>query len=115
MPTIKLSVTVDVDDIPITGFPLVRRIEFAEAQSFNVQRTTGAAFTALPTAEMTTVKALILQSDKTTAIRLNGVAGEVTLNPNSVVIVFDATMSTAPTLQNNSGSTATVVGLAAGQ
>ena len=106
---------VDVDDIPVTGFPLVRRIEFAEAQSFAMQRTTSASFIALPTGELTTVKALILQADKTTAIRLNGVAGEITINPSGLVLVFDATMSTAPTFQNNSGSTTEVRGLAAGQ
>lgn len=110
----KITVNLDVDDIPVTSFPLVRRFTVTESQAFSVQRATGAAFTALPTGELSTIQALVLQADQTTAIRLNGVAGEVTVNPNGIVIVFDGSLSTAPTLQNNSGSTAQVVGIAGG-
>lgn len=114
MPMVKVSVVVTVDDTPIASFPITRRTEPTEAQSFDVQRTTGAAFTAIPTGEITTVSGLVLQSDKTTAIRLNGVAGEITLNANGVLVLLDGSLATAPTLQNNSGATARVRGYAFG-
>ena len=114
MPVLKVTINIDLDDIPVTGFPLVRRFETPEGQSFTMQRPTGAAFTALPTGELSTIQALVMQSDRTTAIRLNGVAGEVTINPNGIVAVIDGSLGTAPTLQNNSGATTVVRGLAVG-
>lgn len=115
MPVIKSSVLVDLDDAALPGFPLVRRTEPTESQSFVVQRATGGGFVALPTGELTTISALILTSDQAVSIRLNGVAGEITLNANATLVLHDVGLTTAPTVSNSSGSTATIRGIALGQ
>lgn len=115
MPTVKSTVVIDIDDIPIPSFPLVRRTSPTEAQPFVIQRATGGGFVALPTGELTTISGLILTSDQAISIRLNGVAGEVTLNANATLVLHDVALTTAPTVSNASGSTATIRGLAFGQ
>jgi hypothetical protein len=115
MPTVKTTVVVDLDDVPIPGFPLVRRTSPTEAQSFTVQRATGGGFVALPTGELTTISFLSLTSDQAISVRLDGLAGAITLNANATLVLHDIALTTAPTVSNSSGSTATIRGLAAGQ
>lgn len=115
MPVCKTSVVVDLDDTAIPGFPLVRRTAPTESVSFTIQRATGGGFVALPTAELTTISALVLTSDQAISIRLDGLAGAITLNANATLVLHDIALSTAPTISNSSGSTANVRGIALGQ
>lgn len=114
MPSIKTSVVVDVDDVPVSSFPVIRRLEPPEAQSFVVQRATGGGFVALPSGELTTIQTLVLQADQTVSIRLDGAAGAITLNPNAILVIMDGNLTAAPTVSNASGATATLRGLVAG-
>lgn len=115
MPVFKSTVNLEVDDAVIPGFPLIRRTAPTESVSFNIQRATGGGFVALPTSELTTISALVLTSDQAISIRLDGLAGAITLNANTTLVLHDVSLTTAPTISNSSGSTATVRGIALGQ
>jgi hypothetical protein len=117
MPTLRITVSIDVDDVPIATSPIIRRISPAESQPMTAIRATSASFVALPTGEMTTnIQALILQADQTVAIGVNNSAtNPITLNPGGVMILFDCNLTGgSPLLQNNSGQSATVRTLIAG-
>lgn len=114
MPTVKTTTVVDIDDVPIPGFPLIQRTSPAEAQAFTMLRVTGGGFVALPTGELTTITGLILTSDQAFNIRLDGAAGAISCNANAVLVMHNLALTVAPTLQNLGPSTATVRGLAFG-
>lgn len=114
MPVVKTTTVVDIDDVPIPGFPLVRRTSPAEAQSFTMLRVTGGGFVALPAGELTTITGLILTSDQAFNIRLDGLAGAISGGADATLVLHGLTLTTAPTFQNLGPSTATVRGLVFG-
>lgn len=119
MSTLRVTVQVDLDGVPVAGFPLVRRLELDESQGFVFEKATGGGYTAVPTGELATVQALVLTSDQDVTIRLNGQSDAgVALVAGGVLAIVDATINagatTNVTVTNASGSTANIRGVAAG-
>jgi len=119
MPTLRISVQLDLDGQPLPGTPLVRRLELDEAQTFDVEQATGGGFVAIQAAAIASIQALLLRADRQVTVRLDGQtdAGLV-LNAGGLVLIFDATIdagaATNVTVDNASGSTAVLRGVAAG-
>lgn len=114
MPTIRVSVVVEVDDIPVANFPFFYRASPNAAQSIADVQATGASFFTIPTTAMATIQTAILQSSQATAVAFNGVtATPITMNAGGVLLVLGASLS-ALSVQNNSGANSNLRGFVAG-
>lgn len=120
MPNVKIRIEVEVDGQALAGFPVTRRIEVDEAQAFDYEKASGAGYAALPADQLDTIQALILRSDQAITLRLNNQSDAgVLLNAGGLVIVLDATIAAGAgamnaKLENTSGSTAGINGIAGG-
>ena len=111
MPVLHLKIDPEVVDEPVPNLPFAVRREFVTMQSFDVQRATGGGAVALPTTGITTLQALVLQSDKAVTVAM----GNISLEAGGMIVVYGGTPATSPpTVTNASGSTATVRGIALG-
>jgi len=111
MPSLRLRVDADVTDEFIPDFPFNARREFVETQGFDYQQPSDNTATAIPTSKITTMQAMILQSDKLVTVAM----GNITMNPGGLIVLYNCTPATnPPTVNNNSGSTAKVRGVAFG-
>lgn len=122
MSTLTATITLTRDGLPIAGFPLTRRLSADELQTFAYDEANDGdttTFSALPTGELGTIQALCVTANKAVTIRLDGQSDAgVTLAANGVLLILNATIdasaSTNATINNNSGATALVTGVAAG-
>jgi hypothetical protein len=114
MPTFRVSVYVEVDDVPLANFPIVRRITTADAQPLRTVRGVSGGFVALPSGEMTSIAVAMLQATGPLQVAFNGVTtAPITLNATGMLILVDAALS-AVAVQNSGGSSAQVAALLAG-
>lgn len=116
--TLRATLVIERDGMEVRR--LSRALVVDEVQAFQTEKASGGGFAALPTGELTTVQFLLLESvDQLTTLRLDGQsdagipvnAGGLVLVVNSVI---DAGASTNATIDNSSGSTANLRGLAGG-
>lgn len=116
MPSVKVTVNIEIDGEPIRGFPYVRRFEPADRDSFEATIATGAPFVAFPTSGQITLKQFLFfcPLGAAMAFKLQGDGTSITLNKGGFVIVVDSTDISAPTIQNNSGAGAKAIGMLAG-
>lgn len=120
MTTIKVRIEVEVDGVAPDGFPVTRRIEVDEIQSFAYEKVDGGGYEALPADKLDTIQALVLTADKAITLRLDGQSDAgIVLNAGGLMIVLDATIDAGAgasnaKLDNSSGSTANVKGVAGG-
>lgn len=120
MPTFKLTILAEVDGRSLPGFPLIRRLAVDEAQAFAYEQTAhgdAVTFTAAPTAEIATVQVLHLRTDKAITIRLaNQSDAGIGLEPGGLLFLLDGTLAAATNVavNNNSGETAFIEGVAGG-
>lgn len=120
MPTIEIEVTVKRDGRPLEYLRTVRRIELDELQEFKYEKATGGGFVALPTSKLDEIQALVFQAvDQQVTLRLDGQSDAgIVLNAGGMVVILDADIdasaATNATVDNSSGSTALLQGLAAG-
>ena len=119
MPTVEVTVSVKVDGVSVTGFPMTRRVSVTEVQAFDYQKSASATYTAIPTEAIDSLKALIVTSDKAVTVRLDAQSDAgIEVNADVVLIVLDGTInagaSTNATVSNASGSIAAVRGVGAG-
>jgi len=114
MPTIRVSVQVTLDDVPLTNFPLFQRSAPSEFQSLAAQQVSGGGFVAIPSSLMTTIQSAIFQTDQQLSVAFNGVvASPITVTAGGVLCVLGTSL-TALSASNSSGSTANIRGLVAG-
>lgn len=119
MPTLKITVNADLDGVQLAGFPKHRRIEVDERQEFTTEQATGGGFSTLPIQQLATVQALIYEADQATTLRFdNQTDAGLEVNSGGLVVLFDVTIdsgtATNVTVDNSSGSTVKLVGLAGG-
>ena len=124
MPNLKVTVQVEIDGVPLSGFPLVRRLEMDEAQQFNYEKAADGdtiTFTALPAGELTAIQALIIRNDIPVTVRLdNQTDAGIELNSGGLLLLVDATIDAGAgalnaKLNNPDATAAAIVkGVAAG-
>lgn len=119
MPSIKITIDVEIDGHRVPGFPLARRTEVTEVQQFNVTRADSGGYVATPTTEIPSLKALILHTDEAVTVRLDGQSDAgIELNAGGILAILDTTIdagaSTNATISNTSGNDAQIEGIAAG-
>lgn len=121
MASLKVTVLVEQDGVPLD--PIVRRIEADELQGFSYEKvgTSDATYSAVPTGELGTVQALVIDTDQTVTLRLNGQSSAgIVLNPGGLLVLVDATLNAGATTNvtvNNAAAPAVVAllkGLAGG-
>lgn len=124
MPNVKVTVSVEIDGQPISGFPVVRRLEVSEVQAFDyIQPNHGddTTFSGVPADLLDTIRALVVRVDQDMTLRLNGQTDTgIALKSGGLIIVLDGELdagagSANASLNNNSGEQAVVRGLAGGE
>lgn len=121
MPTLEVTLSLKMNGTELTslGFPIIRRVEVDEAQPFDVTRATGGGYVALPTGELDEIQVLVVKSDQSVTLRLDGQSDAgIVVNAGGIVVLFDTDLddgaSTNATLDNSSGSDAQIKGIAGG-
>ena len=113
MPSIKLSVNLEIDGVTVTGFPLIRRLSVDEIQHFDYEE--GAdndttTFSALPTAQIAAIQALLLRPlEQPITLRLDAQSDAgIIINAGGLIVIMDATIdagaSTNATVNNPDAS-----------
>jgi len=125
VPVLRMTVTLEVDGIPIPGYPLQRRLTLTEGIGLDYQKPAdgnSTTFTALPETQLPVVQALLLKTDSLINLRFNGqTTGLVPLNAGGFLAIFDANLNagalTNVTVNNPAAAgaaSATIKGYAAG-
>lgn len=122
MPTLKATINLELNGVSVAGFPVVKRLELDESQEFRYEKvddTNGTTFIAVPTAQIASIQALIVQADQQLTFRFDGQTDAgILLNAGGLILVMDATIdasaATNLTVNNNVQPTANITGLAAG-
>ncbi len=122
MPTLKVTVNVELDARSLPGFPVIRRLEVDEAQQFQYEKvddTDGTTFVAIPTGEIAALQAFILETDQQVTIRLDAQTDQgIVLNAGGLLIIMDATIDSGATtnakINRNGSTTANIKGIGAG-
>lgn len=110
MATLKINGSAEVVGSP-PAFPFAARREYAEAVNVEYKKATGGLASNLPIGEITTPSTLLITSDKAVTIA----AGSITLEAGGFILIYGGTTATnPPTVDNTSGSTATIKVLALG-
>ena len=111
MAIFRLTANAEVINALVPNFPFVGRREYVEVQGFEYEQATGGGAVAIPTSQIGTISALLLQPDKQVTVAL----GNIVLSPGGLILIFDGTPATnPPTVTNASGSTAKIRGVAFG-
>jgi len=116
---LDITVTIKRNGQLISGFPRQYRQLVDEVQQFAYEKTTGGGYAALPTNQLDAVQILALTADQAVTVRLDGQSDAgISLNANGLLLIvdgnLDAGVSTNATLDNSSGSTATISGIGGG-
>lgn len=107
MPSLRLQVDAQMIDALVPDIPFAARQEFVQVRGFEYPQDTGGGAIAIPTSTVTTIQALLLQTDKEVTVAL----GNITLQPGGLIVIFNAVPATSPpTVTNASGSTAKIRG-----
>lgn len=112
MPALNLTVNAKLVDALVPDVPFSGRREYVEGNGFEYTQATGGGPAVLPVPNLSSINALIIQTDKQVTVAM----GSIVLNPGGIIVVFDGTPATTPpTIDNASGSTARIRGVALGQ
>ena len=118
--TYDFALTIWKNNQRLSGFdPIVRRITCDESQGFTYEKATGGGYVAVPSNQLDTIQALLLTADQALTVRLDGQTDAgIVLGAGGLLLIVNATIDAAAatnvTIDNSSGSTANVKGLAAG-
>ena len=119
MSSLELSVMVRCDGQPFSGFPVTRRIEVDEMQSFKYEKAADndtITFAPVAADQIATIQTLVLHTSKALTVRFNGQTDAgILLNAGGMIIIFDATINAGAEVNNPAASAMTLIeGLAAG-
>lgn len=96
MSSLELSVMLRRDGIPSPGFPVTRRIEVDEIQSFKYEKAAdndAVTFAAVPADQVATIQALLVRASKTVTLRLDGQTDAgIVINAGGMVLLLDVTI-----------------------
>ena len=118
----ELTIQLKRNGVSVANFPLTRRFSADEAQSFLYEQANQGAgtFAAIPLEQLGTINGLVVTPDQQVTIRLDGQTDAgIVLNQGGVLLILDATIdagagSSNASLNNVSGSTATIQGIGLG-
>ena len=117
---LEVHVTAKLNGKVLPNFPYYRRIQVDEAQQFAVEQNTGGGYVTLPITSLDTVQALVLSTNQQVTVRMNGQStGGLILTNGGVLIFVDGSLGNASssanvTIDNSSGTTVVLEGLAGG-
>lgn len=119
MPILEISVMVKLDGQMVGGAPFIRRVNVDETQQFTTEQASGGGYTTLPLTSLDQLDFLLLQPDQQITIRLGAQSDQgIVLNGGGLLLICDAVIAAAPatnaTVNNVSGTTATLVGIGGG-
>jgi len=123
MPVLKVSLNVELDGQPVLGFPVIRRAVVDEVQQYEYEQAAhgdAVTFSAVPADQIAAIQLLILRPDQQVTLRLDGQTDAgIVLDADSILLILGATIdagagSSNAKLNNNSGATAVIRGLAGG-
>ena len=122
MSTLTATITLKRDGVELPGFPVTRTMSYVEVQIFAYDEANDGdttTFSALPTSQIASIKGLYVTANQAVTLRLDGQSDAgIALDSGGVLLVLNGTIddgaSTNATLNNNSGSTALVKGVAVG-
>ena len=114
--------SVELDGLPVSGFPLDRRLLVDEASAIDYRKAVDGAgtYVGVPLDLLPTIQALVLRADRALTLRLNGQSDAgVLINAGGVVVLFDVTVNAGAgaanaKVNNVSGATAFVQGVGGG-
>ena len=121
MPTLEITVSVKLDGAPVPGYPITRRATVDETQGFEYEEPADGnttTFSDIPVGQLTSIQALLLRTDQQVNVRMDGASDAgILLNAGGILVILDHTNDAASNrlrVNNNSGSTAVLKGLAGG-
>lgn len=120
MATVEVEVRVAVDGLPVAGFPVVRRLTVGEVQAFDYAKADdNGTFATLPVDQIASLKALVVRPAAVMTVRLDAQTDAgIVLDADGLLVILGATIDASATtnakISNDSGATAQVRGLAAG-
>lgn len=123
MDSYEITLHVRKNGVIVEGFPVTRRIETDESQGFGYEKANdgdSTTFSALPADQLATIQLLIVKTDKAITLRLdNQSSAGIELNAGGLLAIIDCTIDAGAgannaKVNNNSGATALVDGVAAG-
>lgn len=128
MPSISLSLTVELDGQPLSGFPIVRRSVVSRSIAFQVSQATAGnttSFSQLPLTSLSTCTFFVLHVDQPVTVRMGDQADAadrpvVPLTRGGLLLFLDGGITETGTnpgpirVNNNSGQTVNLQGVGAG-
>ena len=119
--TIDITVTVKRDGLDIPGYPVSRRVTVDEVQAFEYEEANDGdttTFSDIPVGQLTSIQALLLRTDQQVNVRMDGQTDAgILLNAGGILVIIDHTNDSGSNrlrVNNNSGSTAVLKGIAGG-
>ena len=118
-----MTLSLEKDGVPLTGSPFTRNLTLAESQEFNYAEANDGnttTFSAVPAEQIADIRCLLITADQTLTFRFDGQTDVgITINAGGLLFFFDSNInsgagSSNASVNNNSGSVATVKGFAGG-
>lgn len=113
MPTLKAVVVLELDGVPLPGFPFSRRMTLTKTQAFDYTKAASEGATVVPLNQITAaVNALVLKPSTLATV----VLGKLVLNGGGLLLVIDGDLGTGAqaTIANGAASTQEVAGMGGG-
>ena len=116
---LDITLTIKRNGQLVSGFPRQYRQLVDEVQQFAYEKATGGGYETVPTTQIAALQVLALTADQAITIRLDGQSDAgISLNANGLLLIIDGTIdagaSTNATIDNSSGSAATIMGVGGG-
>jgi|TARA_R110000751_G_scaffold68861_1_gene140058 hypothetical protein len=120
---VKMTVTLEVDGVPVSGFPISKEKSIDESQGFSYEESNDGdttTFSAIPADQMAEIQVFALTANQATTYRFNGQTDTgIDLNAGGLIAMFNVDIdsgagSSNASVNNNSGNTANVTGFAGG-
>lgn len=95
MPSLKATILLELDGVPLPGSPFVRRVEVGEAvPSQQVKAgTADSSYSQLSPDQIASLRAFFCTTDAAVKLRLDGQSDAgIELGPNGLVLIMDATL-----------------------
>lgn len=115
MPSVlEVQVTAKLNGRILPNFPQYRRVQLDETQQFSVEQATGGGYLPIQATQISTLQALVLNPSTLVTVRIAGQSDAgLAINAGGLLLILDASTTTV-SVDNSSGSTVLLEGLAGG-